>query len=339
MRLAAGRVERYATQRVVTRCFQTGARRALLACFLVAMPAYADEDRPEPDASAKKEAAQKFRAAEKAFKRHDYEAAAQGFEAAYEIAPHPAALFNAATAHQKAGRLSRAANLCARYLRDAPDTDPRRDKANALIGELTPKLGRVKIQASGASEVALDGTRPDLEITYVDPGDHVVTGSFGDKGAKREISVVAGSLVRVVLEPPRPDKGSGLVEEGSDGDPDLDARDARRDDAAEKNKPLSPTWFYVGTGATILLGGITVWSGLDTNKARDAFDQNPTPDGLDSGRSKQTRTNVLLGATAVAAVATGTIGVFFTNWKSEKKKPPPIDAELGVGFVNVRGRF
>jgi hypothetical protein len=165
----------------------------------------------------------------------------------------------------------------------------------------------------------------------------LVTGAFGSKGVKREVSVVAGSVVRVVLEPPRPDKGS-LTEEGGEEDPFAD-EDARRDKKAEKEKPLSPTWFFVGGGVTAVLLGVTVWSGLDTNKARDEFDQNPTQDGLDSGRSKQTRTNVLLVGTALAGVTTATLGLFFTNWKSTKKQQSDTALGLGPGFVNVRGSF
>lgn len=315
------------------------ARRGLVLGLLMLAPSvYAQDAKPEPDAQAKKEAATRFREAEKAFKKHDYATAALAFEQAYEIAPHPAALFNAATAYQKAGNLTRAANLCARFLRDAPANDSRRDKANALISELTPKLGRVAVEASTAKDVQLDGKPPELDVTYVDPGDHFVTGKFGDKGVTREVAVVAGSLARVVLEPPRAEKSS-LEEEGANEDPF--ASDARKDAPAEKTKPLSPTWFYVGVGATVVLGAATVWSGLDTNKARDDFDSAPTQEGLDDGRSKQTRTNVLLVGTAVAGVATATIGIFFTNWSGKKKAAPTADAQLGIGpgFVNVRGRF
>jgi hypothetical protein len=308
-------------------------RGVFLTAVLLTPVVYAEE----PDANAKKEAAARFREAERAFKKHDYTTAARAFEEAYGIAPHPAALFNAATAHQKAGNLTRAANLCAQYLRDAPETDARRDKANALISELTPKLGRIEIAASGAKQVQLDNTTPELEITYVDPGDHFVTGKFGDKSVQREVTVVAGSLVRVVLEPPRAQES--LEEEAGNEDPFAD--DAKKDAPVEKQKPLSPTWFYVGVGATVVLGGATIWSGLDTNSARDDFDSNPTRAGLDDGKSKQTRTNVLLGATAVAGVATATIGIFFTNWGAKKQPPAPVDARLdiGPGFVNVRGSF
>jgi hypothetical protein len=232
-----------------------------------------------------------------------------------------------------------AANLCARYLRDAPEDDSRREKANALIGELMPKLGRVQIVDHGAKNVELDGKGLEAEITYVDPGDHLVSGEFGDKTVQRKLTVVAGSLVKVALDPPKKESSSALEEEAG-GDEPSPAAEPQADRAGDK--PLSPTLFYVGLGLTAVLGGVTAWSGLDTNSAREEYDQDPTPEGLDDGRSKQRRTNVLLGATAVAGVGTAVVGLFFTNWKgSSKPKPAPEDVGLllGPGFVGARGRF
>jgi tetratricopeptide (TPR) repeat protein len=292
-----------------------------------------------PDAATKAKAAKKFKEGERAFKRHDYTAAAAAFDEAYSIAPHPAALFNAATAYEKAGELTRAANLCARYLRDAPEDDSRREKANALIGDLTPKLGRIQIQERGASDVTLDGKDVEDEVSYVNPGDHVVTGRFGEKGVERKFSVVAGSLLRVVLEPPKKKVETGLSEEGAgsaDGEP------AEKDRDKEKPKPLPPAVFYAGAAITVVLGGVAVWSGLDTNKARSDYDSSPTQDGLDAGKSKQSRTNLLLVASGVALGGTAVIGLFFTDWKhGPKEKPPPPEAKLliGPGFIGASGRF
>lgn len=288
------------------------------------------------DQTTKAQANAKFREGERAFKRHEYAAAAAAFEEAYSIAPHPAALFNAATAHQKAGRLSRAANLCARYLRDAPADDSRREKANALLGELTPKLGRIQIEDRGALDVQLDGEPAEDEVTYVDPGDHAVTGRFGDKTVQRKISVVAGSSARVALEPP---KAAAGADEDPEPDPDDDGATPVAD-TKPAGKGLSPTLFYVGVGATVVLGGVTIWSGLDTSSARDEYDQNPTQAGLDEGRSKQSRTNLLLGATAVVAVGTAVVGLFFTDFEG-KKPPAAARTELLVGprFVGARGAF
>ncbi len=290
------------------------------------------------DAKTKKQAAKKFKQGEKLFRAHDYEKAAEAFEEANAIAPHPAPLFNAAQAHEKAGNLVRAANLCARYLRDAPAKDKRRSKANALLADLRPKLGRIAIESVDGENLKIDGTPVELDETYVDPGDHEVSGDFDGETVRRSINVVAGSLGRVVLEKPKPEPVAEKPEPT-----EVTSDEPGKDTGKAKEKPLPPGWFYAGIATTAVLGGVTVWSGLDTNKARSDYDENPTQSGLDDGRAKQSRTNILLGATAVVGVTTAVVGVFFTNFGKKKKPEAPEEARVwlgvGPGSISAAGRF
>jgi hypothetical protein len=295
----------------------------------------------EVSAAQKKEAAALFKKGEVAFKKNDFAGAATAFEAANDIAPHPAALFNAARAYERAGELAQAANLCARYLRDAPEGDKRRGKAMGMLAELRPKLGRITVIAVDADDITLDGAALALEETYVNPGDHQVAGRFGNRMARRKVNVVAGSLERVTLEPKKVVPAATL-DQGEEVAPESDAP---KDVAAPESSGFSPALFYVGLGATAVLAGATVWSGLDTNSAREDFDKNPSRDALDEGESKQSRTNLLLGTTAVVGVATGVIGAFFTDFSGKKAPKEPVDDEvsLGVrlapGYVSLSGKF
>jgi hypothetical protein len=300
-----------------------GAPLALLVATILCVSAPAYGEAPE-----RARAAKIFRSAEAAFRQHDYRRAAEGFEEANAIAPHPSALFNAARAWEKAGELVVAANLCARYLRDAPADDARRSKANALIADLIPKLGRIEVIDKGAKDVAIDGRPRELEVTYVDPGDHTVTGVFGDRIARRKLHVIAGSLARVALERPKSAAAAPVEEpEGSE----LPAAEPR------ELRPLSPAHVWVGAGLTAALAGLTVWSGLDTVSAREQYDEKPTPEGLDEGRGKQRRTNVLLGATLVVAISTGVAAAWLTEWR------PPEAADLsmriGPSWLAIEGSF
>ncbi len=295
-------------------------------------PAVGHADTPAISAADKKRAAARFRDGENAFKKHDYTGAAAAFEEANQIAPHPAALFNAARALEKAGELARAANLCARYLKDAPEKDKRRTSANAMLAELRPKLGRIAV-GGGGQDVAIDGVVVELDETHVDPGDHVVTASFAGRVVERTVTVVAGSLERITLEAPKP--VSAMDSTQAEPEPDFVRDDPQKE---AETKPLSPTYFWVGAGATAVLAGVTVWSGLDTNSAREQFDESPSQSGLDDGRSKQTRTNVLLGATAVVGTLTAVTGLFFTDF-SPKRKPESISLAIGPGEVRVLGQF
>jgi hypothetical protein len=87
--------------------------------------------------------------------------------------------------------------------------------------------------------------------------------------------------------------------------------------------------------ATLAVGGVAVWSGLDTNRARDTFDADPSQTNLDSGRDKQTRTNVLIGATAGLAVLTVATAIFLVDWGA----PKPVEVGVGPGFFTLRGSF
>lgn len=315
---------------------------ALLVCaaasaFLSFAPA---AQSAEVTAAQKKEAAALFKQGEAAFKKNDFSGAATAFEAANDIAPHPAALFNAARAYERAGELAQAANLCARYLRDAPEGDKRRAKAMGMLAELRPKLGRITVIAVDADDITLDGGALALEETYVNPGDHQVAGRFGNRIARRKVNVVAGSLERVTLEPKKVESAATL-DQGDEVAPEPE----EPKDVEPESSGLSPTLFYVGLGATAVLAGATVWSGLDTNSARDDFDKNPSQDALDEGESKQSRTNLLLGTTAVVGVATGVIGAFFTDFSSKKTPKEPVEDEvsfklrLAPGYFAVTGAF
>ena len=283
-------------------------------------------------------AATRFREGEAAFRRHEYAAAADAFEDAYRIAPHPSALFNAADARQKAGELARAANLCAHYLSEAPAKDANRADAAARLADLRPKLGRIEVQVEDATGLALDGTPIHAGETFVDPGDHVVAATIAGKPASRRVTIAPGTLQRVILDAVA--DPSALPPPAAAPAPDSSPP------AAPSPKGLSPSWFWVGAGATALAGGATVWSGLDTSRARSDFDLHPTVQGLDDGRAKQTRTNVLLGATAVLGVATAAVAIFAVDWRPRARVSKPVEPAspdvtllVGPAGASVAGRF
>jgi hypothetical protein len=89
--------------------------------------------------------------------------------------------------------------------------------------------------------------------------------------------------------------------------------------AEDRGLKVLPKWaFFSGVGATAVLGGVTIWSGLDTLSTKDKYDDHPERTGLKhDGQKAQLRTNVLIGATGLFAVATAVVGVFFTDWKGK----------------------
>ena len=118
--------------------------------------------------------------------------------------------------------------------------------------------------------------------------------------ARTARAVVATGAIVVVDEPPRLAPlapAPPAVERGS-------------------SRGLSPAFFWSGAAATVVLGGFTLASALDTASLHDDFitDGPRTPETRDRGQRAETRTNVLIGATAVVAVATGFVGMFLTRW-------------------------
>jgi hypothetical protein len=114
--------------------------------------------------------------------------------------------------------------------------------------------------------------------------------------------------------------------------------------ATESGRPLSPLVFYVSASATALLGGFTLWSGLDVQNAYSDYlrdlpqlTQAEADERVRDGHSREVRTNVLLGTTLFAASATALMGLLWVDWSP--KKNAALTFELGPSSASVRGAF
>lgn len=88
-------------------------------------------------------------------------------------------------------------------------------------------------------------------------------------------------------------------------------------EAANDSGP-SIAWLVVGTVATAGLGAATIWSGIDTQDKATVYEAAPTEGGYNEGEDLELRTNLLLGATALAAATTVLIAVF-TDWSPDQE--------------------
>jgi len=292
---------------------------ALLSTLvLFTLPAAAD-----PSAADKTAAAADVQKANAAAKDKRFRAAAELYESAYRKAPDPKTLFSAASAWQKNGDSTKAANAYARFLKDAPEKAPSRDKARKELDALAPKLGQLIIKADGASSAAVDGEAVDLPpppVLYVNPGAHELVARFGDKSATEKTNAPAGAITNVTLAAP--------VEVKAPASPQAVARiEPPPPPAEDKRKPLPPLAVYVGAGATVIAGGLTALSALDTSSQKDTFDGERSQANLDAGKSKQLRTNVLLAVTGGVAVVTGVFAIFLVDWKGRSGE----NVKVGVG--------
>ena len=310
----------------------------LPACLLVTaatwvcmpMQGHAQQSSPQVTAADRHAAQQAFAEGQRAFTLGDFQHAAESFEKAYQRAPHHAALWNAARSWQRAGEGARAANLYAKYLREAPPNAPDRNSAIAALKKLSGKLARLEIHAAGMQELQVDGEPVQDEVVYVSPGTHLIEAKSGDRTVRQQQRAEAGAVVSVALLPPPVASSAPRPPPPPPPPPPV------------QSKKWSPTVVYVGGAITLVLAGATTWSGLNTLSQKDTFDAAPTQDNLDEGHARQTRTNVLLACSLGAAALTGAAALWLVDWGSERSKGKEtghVQAGVAGNSLVVRGSF
>lgn len=299
-----------------------------------ATPAFADKT---PDAAQIRQAAEQFDAGVNAYKQRDFEGAGSRFEAADAAVPSAKALRQAIRARMEAGQGSRAATLSAQALERYPGDDVTVKLARETIAKVEPLVHRLNVSCASPCVLAL-GTRSvpgesnSRWTVYVDPGKTAIGASFvGGSSNRQEITAEAGKTSEVRFEPeekavspvvaPSPDKASPAVAPP----PETPSRDV----VPTKASGIHPAVFIAGAAVTAGLGGVTIWSGIDTknNPGVDAVKaqcagQGETCPAYQDGRKRQTRTNILIGATAGAGAITVVLAIL-TNWRGNKKPAGP----------------
>jgi hypothetical protein len=304
--------------------------KRLIATIVVGIGLAAPDARADVSAAARA-----FSDGQSAQLEGNFERAAQSFELAYNIAPSKEALRSAIRARQLSNQLPRAATLAQLLLTQFSD-DPASNKlASDVIAEAKLKLARIAITCAPQCTAAVGGRAISLNaapihVVFTAPGRASIEVTFdGDRNVTREVTLKAGDEVTLPIEPP-PVK-----------------RVARPRTAAAPPAPVVrddsglPPYVAVGGGAlTLVLIGITTWSALDTDKAHDAYVAAPTDEGWKDGRSKQLRTNLLLGGAAATAVSTALIAAFWTRWHRVSDSPEmAITPDRGGLSVSLGGRF
>jgi hypothetical protein len=292
-------------------------------------------------------AAKEVRDADRAFSRHQFRKAGDAYESAFEHSRSPGLLLKAARALWRADEPARVANLLDDYLTLAParENERQRESVFQALRKLSETLGRIEIEVAPAVDLqslTLDGAPIPRRTRWITPGSHYAEAQTAkDRVALREwATVTAGKTSKIVLAPeamastaatPLPVAARPLSSPASPS----------THDAAGHG--VSPAVVVAGGVVTAALAGLTIWSGLDTESFKEQFDDAPTRANLDEGSAKQLRTNILLGVTGGAAVATTLVGVFLVDWKGNRHRetPRPNAPQLtfGANSVALSGRF
>jgi hypothetical protein len=297
----------------------------LLPALTLAPAARAEGSSSSPSVDEIKAAETDFNKGREAYKGGEYGEAAEYFESADGHAPNDRVLELAITAREKAGDVARAATLVQYGL----DTYPNSEVAKSLLERAHTELLQVAVTCDEACNL-LEGTHlvhggaATQRTLFLPPGDYTVRAAWSDDRAQsKPASGGAGASVTLSFSaPPIPVKAEIAA-------PSTAANPASDQGTAGPPHGLPPLYFFIGAGATVVLGGVTVWSGLDTlnNPGKDAVrtacvGQGDSCPEYKDGRSRQLRTNVLIGATSVVGVATAVVGALFTDWSGRKAERP-----------------
>jgi hypothetical protein len=341
-------------------------RFSVLALMLSAGGTALAQETAEPTPAQVRTAAEAFDKGREAYKAEDYVEAAEEFEKADNNAPSAAALELAIRSRDKAGELDRAATLMSLALKRHPDDqnllklgNDLAKRANATLFELTAICDTPCDLTVGGKIV--HGGADTERMLYVQPGALTVRAGWADnRSDSKQIQAEAGGKGEVRFVTPETPAGKTMAKEPEEPASAAPATvPAQRDEgAAKKSSGWPPTIFFVGAGLTAVLGGITVWSGIDTvnNPGADKVKAECTNQGsscplYQEGLSKQRRTNVLIGVSAGVGVATILVGVLATDWSGGKSEPakaaklrrPGVDvtpwASFDGGGLQAVGRF
>ncbi len=295
----------------------------------------APADAGQPTVDAVKKAAAAFDAGRANLKLEEYDVAASNFERADALVQNPRVLLLAIQAREAAGHLARAATLAALAMQRYPD-DARFESTQELVRRAMTELSKVKVTCAEPCTLLI-GTRivhgqPNQKrFLFLDSGDYQIRAAFeGDRSSVQSYRANAGESGALHFDSPERAPASDYDAKPGFADPPSSSSDGFELDMGKPDEPTSglpPAVFWSSVAVTGVLAGVSTWSGIDTQN-------NPGPDRIKAectreegsdcalyqeGLDKQTRTNVLWGVTAGAAVISAVIGAAFTDWSDDDK--------------------
>jgi len=231
------------------------------------------------------------------------------------------------------------------------------DRYRAALAELEAAIGRLEVNVSEASAViSVDGKRVGLSPltapVFVEPGEHVVEASIGDRVASSRVLATQGSssVVLLTLAAPSPDQPrasaaprASLPETSSE--PPENARWER-----------SPIPLYVGGAVAVIGAGMAVGFGLAANadeEKADALRARLGPAGCSTGTATRSacdaadraqdvqRRHAMLSTIGIGVAAAGVVATvgYWLFWPKFKVRQSATwvgpSAELSRTGVNL----
>lgn len=289
-----------------------------------------------------------FEAGTQAFEKGDFAAAAAAFQLALSERPHPVIRFNLALSFARLGRPSAAIEQLVIVQRDAAADKELRARAEREQRSATQALSRVTFRLSDPSResVELDGAPVRLAADSdlaLDPGLHrvrVISGSSIVLDQELELSPGERVELRVGERSRRIDVV--VVPDVTHPKPNAAPKAALPPPPPPARAKLAPVWFYASAGATVVLTGFTIWSGLDTKSALSDYErdlrqlnQAEADARVSNGHSRELRTNLLLTGSLLCGAGSAVLGIWFVDFGGHSR------ATVGIAphAVTLSGRF
>jgi len=327
---------------IVYRPCGTARAVGLLAVLLlggIARPAAAQDNASAPSPAQVRVAAEAFDLGRQSYKDGRYTEAAEQFERADSNAPSSTALELAIRARDKAGDLDRAGTLASLALLLYPDDENIGKIAPDVISRAGASSFELTVTCTEPCEIAdgqqtVHGNAARRRTLFLSAGQHSLRAGYaGGKTESKSVEAAAGGSGTLEFSGPAAEDVPVPV-----APPEPKEEPAPPPEEAPKSSGLPPTVVWVGAGATAVAGGVTIWSGLDTvnnpgaDKVKAECAKGDTNCALyKEGRSKQARTNILLGVTGGLALATGLIAALAVDWGPASL--PGVDSAKKKTFV------
>lgn len=313
---------------------QRAAWLGLVAALLAGAGSAYAQDEPNPE-----DARAVYDRGVAAHGRQDYAEAAKLFAQADDLAPNDTALRAALEAAVLADEPVLAMTLTDRAKQRPPDEGVQQAVAEAKA-KFASRTGQLTVRCAGPirCRVSVDGRLVDSDRAFwVLIGTRALVISFGNEQVNKSVEVRAGARDVVEVVPPaapEPAKTEPPPRKVTEPPPPT------RDVTPETDSAFSSPWFWVGAGLTATFAAASVWSATDVSSKHDdfaagcaKFDADGCDDEASSGKNAQLRTNLLLGATALAGAAT----VVVVLVPSRPSEPTATSGFLPV--LTARGRF
>jgi hypothetical protein len=287
------------------------ARKLSLACLALTVSMAASAHADGRDAQQRRRAAALYDQAVKLYESGKYAAAARAFFDADELAPSSDALSSAIASARLAHDDLLVAHAAQRAVaREASDPKLAGD-ARAALSEAETHLSRVDFSCQPEPcSLSIEDADVQRGRHYLLPGTRVFRATFGAEQVEQRSALAAGSLYTITLSPaPAP----APVPKAVAAPPAPPARPA----PPKPHKPL-PAWsFYAAAGTTLVLAGVTTWSGVDALGDVDQYKSTRRAPDRDTAESSVRRTDILLVGTLVLGGLTTLAGLRWVSFGAE----------------------